>query len=152
VVFTFLVAMLVYVRAFLMVRRSLAMERAALRQQLAAYKRKPPRPKLNRCDRLFWIVVRRMWNNWSGALIRVKPDTVISWHDAGYRLFWRWRSRPRRLGRPKMAEEVRQLIRRMKRENPSWGAPHIDGELLQLGFDISEPTRTNARPVSGWFF
>jgi hypothetical protein len=138
--FTFLVAMLVYVRAFLMAWHSLAMEQAALRQQLAVYKRKHPRPKLNRCDRLFWVVVRRIWNNWSEALILVKPGRVISWHRAGYRLFWRWRSRPRRVGRPKMAEEVQQLIRQMKRENPSWGAPRIHGELLLLGFDISEPT------------
>ena len=136
----FLLAMLVYLRAFLMARHSLAMETAVLRQQLAVYKRKRPRPKLNQFDRLFWVVVRRMWNNWSEALILVKPDTVISWHRAGYRLFWRWRSRPRRVGRPKVAEEVRLLIRRIKRENPSWGAPRIHGELLLLGFDISEPT------------
>ena len=104
------------------------------------YKRKQPRPKLNRFDRLFWVVVRRIWTNWSEALILVKPDTVVSWHRAGYRLFWRWRSRPHRVGRPKVAEEVRQLIRRMKRENPRWGAPRIHGELLLLGFEISEPT------------
>ena len=81
-----------------------------------------------------------MWHSWSGALILVKPDTVVAWHRAGYRWFWRWRSRPQRVGRPRVAEEVRQLIRRMKRENPSWGAPRIHGELLLLGFDISEPT------------
>jgi hypothetical protein len=70
----------------------------------------------------------------------VKPDTVVGWHRAGFRLFWRLRSRARPLGRPKASEEVRQLIRRMKVDNPSWGAPRIHGELLQLGFDISEPT------------
>jgi putative transposase len=137
---TFLLAMLAYVRAFLMPRHSLAMETAALRQQLGVYKRKQPRPKLNQFDRLFWVVVRRVWNNWSETLILVKPETVISWHRAGYRLFWSWRSRPHRVGRPKVAEEVRHLIRRMKRENPTWGAPRIHGELLLLGFDISEPT------------
>jgi hypothetical protein len=104
------------------------------------YKRKQPRPKLNRFDRLFWVVVRRIWANWSEALILVKPDTVVSWHRAGYRLFWTWRSRRQRVGRPKVAEEVRDLIRRMKRENPMWGAPRIHGELLLLGFEISEPT------------
>jgi putative transposase len=121
-------------------RHSLAMETATLRQQLAVYKRKKPRPKLNQFDRLFWVVVRRVWNNWSEALVLVKPDTVVSWHRAGYRLFWRWRSRPHRGGRPKVAEEVRSLIGRMKKENSSWGAPRIHGELLLLGFDISEPT------------
>ena len=80
--------MLAYARAFFMPRHSLAMEIAALRQQLAVYKRKQPRPKLNAFDRLFWVVVRRVWNNWSEALILVKPDTVVSWHRAGYRLFW----------------------------------------------------------------
>src|SRR3954453_11764297 len=109
------------------------MEAAALRQQLAVYKRRQPRPKLNRFDRLFWVVVRRIWANWSEALILVKPDTVVSWHRAGYRLFWTWRSRRQRVGWPKVAEEVRDLIRRMKRENPMWGAPRIYGELLLLG-------------------
>jgi transposase InsO family protein len=137
---TFVVAMLVYVQAFLVTRHHLALETAALRQQLAVYKRKQPRPKLTRFDRLFWVMLRRVWNNWSEALILVKPDTVVSWHCSGYRLFWRCRSRTRRVGRPKVGEEVRQLIRRMKRENPTWGAPRIHGELVLLGFDISEPT------------
>jgi putative transposase len=65
---------------------------------------------------------------------------VVSWHRAGYRLFWTWRSRLQRVGRPKVAEEVRDLIRRMKRANPIWGAPRIHGELLLLGFEIPEPT------------
>jgi putative transposase len=86
------------------------------------------------------VVVRRIWTNWSEALILVKPDTVVSWHRAGYRLFWTWRSRHQLVGRPKVAEEVRNLIRRMQRENPMWGAPRIHGELLLLGFEISEPT------------
>jgi putative transposase len=81
---TVLSAMLAYVRAFLIARHRLAIEAAALRQQLAVYKRKQPRPKLNRFDRLFWVVVRRIWTNWSEALILVKPDTVVSWHRAGY--------------------------------------------------------------------
>jgi putative transposase len=98
------------------------------------------RPKLHRSDRLFWVLLRQIWTKWSEALILVKPDTVVSWHRAGYRLFWRWRSRPLLAGRPKVAEEIRQLIRRMRRENPTWGAPRIHGELLLLGFEISEPT------------
>ncbi|MFL6451678.1 MAG: hypothetical protein ACJ746_28975 [Bryobacteraceae bacterium] len=81
-----------------------------------------------------------MCNNWSEALLLVKPDTVVSWHRAGYRLFWTWRSRWQPVGRPQVAEEVRDLIRRMKRENPTWGAPRIHGALLALGFEISKPT------------
>jgi putative transposase len=73
------------------------------------------------------------------ALILVKPETVVSWHRAGFEWFWRWRSRPRRLGRPAISGEIRQLIRRMKAENPTWGAPRLHDELLHLGFAISEP-------------
>jgi hypothetical protein len=72
---TFLLGMLAYVRAFLVERHSLAMETAALRQQLAVYKRKQRRPKLNQFDRLFWVVIRRVWNSWREALVLVKPDT-----------------------------------------------------------------------------
>jgi putative transposase len=84
-------------------------------------------------------VLRRLWVDWLKALLLVRPDTVVSWHRAGFRMFWRWRSRPPRAGRPKVDPEIRQLIRRMKTENPTWGAPRIDGELLQLGFDIWNP-------------
>jgi putative transposase len=137
---TVIYAMLAYLRAFLIARHRLALEAVSLRQQLAVYKRRQPRSKLNGFDRLFWVVVRQIWTNWSEALILVKPETVVSWHRAGYRLFWKWRSRRRRPGRPKVTEEIRALIRRMKRENPTWGAPRIHGELLALGFEISEPT------------
>jgi len=109
-------------------------------KQLAVFQRKQSRPKLRRIDRLFWIVLRSLWPCWTESLIIVKPETVVSWHRAGFRLFWRWRSRSRNPGRPKIRSEIRQLIRRMKAENPSWGAPRIHGELLQLGFEISEST------------
>jgi hypothetical protein len=121
-------------------RHKLALEAVALSQQLAVFKRKQPRPKLDRLDRLFWIVLRRLWEGWSEALIIVKPETVVSWHRAGFRRFWRWRSQRRRPGRPQANAQIRQLIRRMKAENPTWGAPRIHGELLQLGFEIAEPT------------
>ena len=152
---TFLLAILTYVSAFVISRHRLALEAVALRQQLAVYKRKQPRPKLHRSDRLFWVALRRVWKNWSEALILVKPATLVAWHRAGYRLFWRWRSRPQRVGRPKVAGEVRHLIRRMKKENPSWGAPRIHGELLLLGFAISNASsasRRKTRPVSGLLF
>ena len=80
---TLLSAILAYVSAFVISRHHLALEAVALRQQLSVYKRKQPHPKLRRSDRVFWMIVRRMWNNWSEALILVKPDTVISWHRAG---------------------------------------------------------------------
>src|SRR3954454_4026226 len=109
----------------------------ALRQQLAALKRKRPRPPLTGFDRLFWITLRRFWPGWKTVLLIMKPDTVIGWHRAGFRLYWRWRSRPR-AGRPKIRSEVRDLIRRLANENPGWGAPKIHGELLKLGFELSE--------------
>jgi putative transposase len=137
---TLVTAMLAYLRGYLVSHHNLALEATALRQQLSVYKRKQPRPKLERFDRLFWVVLRRLWTHWYEALIIVKPDTVVSWHRAGFRLFWRWRSRPRQAGRPKVAGEIRQLIRRMRAENPTWGAPRIHGELPLLGFEICEPS------------
>jgi hypothetical protein len=133
-------AVIAYCRAFFIGRHRLGMEVAALRHQLVVFKRKQPRPRLCVCDRAFWVALRRLWPGWVNALVIVKPDTVVSWHRAGLRLFCRLRSRPRRLGRPNVSPEIRQLIRRMKSDNPSWGAPRIHGELLQLGFDVSEPT------------
>jgi hypothetical protein len=131
-------AIIAYIRAFFVPRHRLALEAAALRQQLAVFKRKQPRPRLHRLDRIFWTVLRRLYSGWADALILVKPETVVSWHRAGFRLFWRWRSR--QAGRPKIHKQIRDLIRRMKVDNPTWGAPRIHGELLHLGFKISEPT------------
>jgi putative transposase len=126
------------VGAYLVSRHQLGLEAAALRQQFVVFKRKQPRPRLGQIDRFFWVAIRRMWSGWAFALIIVKAETVVSWRRAGFRLFWRFRSR--RVGRPKISREIRALIRRMKADNPDWGAPRIHGELLPLGFDISEPT------------
>ena len=124
-------------RVFFQTRSDTALEILALRQQLAVLKRKRPRPQLNRLDRIFWTALRRYWSHWAEVLIIVKPETVVGWHRAGFRLYWRWRSRPGR-GRPKIAEEVRVLIRRLANDNPDWGAPKIHGELQKLGFVVSE--------------
>jgi putative transposase len=136
-------AIITYIRALFVTRHWLAFEAAALRQQLAVLKRKQPRPRISRVDRLFWTTLRRVYSRWADTLIIVKPETVVSWHRAGFRLFWRWRSR--QPGRPKVSGEIRELIRRMKAENPGWGAPRIHGELLQLGFNVSEPTVSRYR-------
>jgi hypothetical protein len=100
-------------------------------------KRKRPRPRLNPLDRLFWTALRQCWSRWTEVLVIVKPDTVIGWHRAGFRLFWRWRSRPRG-GRPKISREIRTLIQRLAQENRDWGAPKIHGELQKPGFVIAE--------------
>ena len=103
-------------------------------------KRKPPHPRLRIQDRIFWILLRRLWQGWSSVLVIVKPETVVAWHRAGFRLFWRLHSRPMSLGRPKIDAEVRFLIQRMVKENSTWGAPRIHGEPLNLGFEVSERT------------
>ena len=125
------------VRVFFRSRSDTALEILALRQQVAVLKRKRPRPKLNGLDRLFWTALRRCWSRWLDVLVIVKPETVIGWHRAGFRLYWRWRSRSRR-GRPTITEEIHGLIRRLAEENRDWGAPKIHGELQKLGFVVSE--------------
>ena len=114
------------------------LEKLALRQQLAVFKRKRPRPWLRQRDRLFWVLLASIWPDWRDALVIVKPATVIGWHRRGFKVFWTWKSRPRRAGRPRVPNEIRELIRRMCRENSLWGAPRIHGELLKLGIDVSE--------------
>src|SRR6516162_3326428 len=133
-------AMVAYLRTLFLPRHKLALGSRRSSPATRRLERKQPRPQLGRLDRLFWIVLRRLWEGWSEALIIVKPETVVSWHRAGFRGVWRWRSQRRRPGRPQVNSQIRQLIRRMKAENPTWGAPRIHGELLQLGFDVSEPS------------
>jgi transposase InsO family protein len=133
----FILSIFAVIRIFFRNRSDTALEVLALRQQVAVLKRKRPRPKLNRLDRLFWTALRQCWSRWTDVLVIVKPETVIGWHRAGFRLYWRWRSRPRR-GRPKITDEVRVLIRRLAEENQDWGAPKIHGELQKLGFVVSE--------------
>ena len=124
----------------------MAVEILALRQQVAVLKRRRPKPPLHPLDRLFWTILRATWSRWKDVLFIVKPETVVGWHRAGFQLYWRWKSRPRG-GRPRIAEEVRVLIRRLARENSDWGAPKIHGELQKLGFVLSE--RTVARYLRG---
>jgi hypothetical protein len=133
----FVLALLVALRVFFRTRRDTALEILALRQQVEVLKRKRPRPPLNSVDRLFWTTLRRIWSRWAEVLVIVKPETVVGWHRAGFRLYWRWRSRPHG-GRPKITDEVRSLIRRLAEEDPDWGAPKIHGELQKLGFVVSE--------------
>src|ERR1700680_4658966 len=126
--------------------RSLLLENLVLRQQLAVYKRRHPRPRPNLLDKLFWVVASQVWSDWKQFLIFVLPETVVQWHRAGFRLYWRVLSKVCRqcVGRRRISQEIRDLIFRMVAENPTWGAPRIHGELLLLGFGVSE------RTISRW--
>ncbi len=132
-----LLSVLAALRVLFRSRGDTALEVLALRQQVAVLKRQRPRPTLTRWDRLFWTGLRYMWPRWTNVLLVVKPETVIRWHRAGFRLYWRWRSRARP-GRPPITEEMQTLIGRLATENSTWGAPRIHGELLKLGFVVSE--------------
>src|SRR5436189_1168092 len=140
-----IISLLAAARVFFRSRSDTALEVLALRQQVAVLKRKRPRPPLNSLDRFFWTALQRLWSRWTDVLVIVKPETVIGWHRAGFRLYWRWRSRHRG-GRPRITSEIRGLIRRMAEENSAWGAPRIHGELQKLGYVVSE--RSIARYLS----
>ena len=125
--------------------RSLVLENLALRQQLTMYQRTRPRPAARGIDRLFWIGLRLAWPDWKSALVVVRPATVIAWHRRGLAWYWTHRSRPSG-GRPQVGADVRRLIREMAVTNLLWGAPRIHGELLKLGFDVSERTISRLMP------
>jgi putative transposase len=142
-------------RSAVRTRRELALENLALRQQLAVWKARQPRPRLMEMDRIFWIVLSRLWKNWRSSLQVVRPETVVRWHRRGFRLYWAWKSR-RRWGRPAIGRDLRDLIRQMSRANPLWGAPRIHGELLKLGLTVSQATvskymvRPRRPPSQAW--
>jgi hypothetical protein len=118
-------------------RASLELELVALRHQVTALRRqRPGHPRLFSTDRVLWVWLYRIWPQILNTMVLVKPATVVRWHRKGFRLYWRRRSR--RLGRPRMNREIRELIRKMSLANPLWGAPRIHGELLKLGIDVSQ--------------
>jgi len=145
-----------FLRAFIIGRAAAAVENLALRQQVAVFRQSGKRPRLRPRDRFFWVVLSRLWPNWRSALAIVQPETVIKWHRKGFKLFWRWKSMAGKPGRPSIEREVRDLIRRMSRENPTWGAPRIVSELALLGHDVAERTvakymvRTRKPPSQTW--
>jgi putative transposase len=119
-------------------RGDLVLENLLLRHQLAVRTRptRRRRARFRRPDTLLWVLVRRLRRDWRQHLVVVTPDTVVRWHRAGWRLYWRWRSRAP-VGRPRLSAEVRALIGRMSQENPLWGSERIRGELLKLGIAVS---------------
>ena len=115
-------------------------ENAALRRQLAVLQRKlGGRVQFTNSDRLFFIQLYRWFPSILKAITIIRPETVVRWHRSGFRRYWRWKSRSPG-GRPRIDAGLRALIRRMSLENRLWGAPHIHGELLKLGFEVAQST------------
>ena len=137
-------------------RCRLEAENLLLRHQLTvALQRGPPRLRLFGSDRALLICMTRLWPSLLGAVQVVQPETILRWHRAGFRMCWRWRSR-NRTGRPRIDRGLRDLIRRMSRENPLWGASRIHGELLMLGFEVAQSSvskymvRGGTPPSQNW--
>lgn len=137
---SFVHVVFVFLRTMLVSRSALAAENLALRQQLAVLERTAKRPRLRQRDRVFWVWLWRVWRNWRSVLVIVQPDTVVRRRRQGFRLYWRWKSRRGQVGRPRIERELRDLIRRICRENPTWGAPRIQSELRLLGYPVAEST------------
>jgi putative transposase len=137
-------------------RAALQAEILALRHQLAVFQKNAPRRlRLHRGDRLLWVVLYRFWSGWRRCLQMVEPDTVLRWHRRAFA--WHWTRESRRLpGRPAVAANIRDLIRRMRQANPLWGAPRIHGELLKLGIAVAQSTvakylpRPRKPPSQSW--
>jgi hypothetical protein len=114
------------------------LENLTLRHPLGVLRRSVKRPKLTTSDRLLWAWLCGAWNDWRSALVIVKPETVIASRRQGFRFFRTWKVRHAQPGRPPVSREIQELIHKMSRENPLWGAPRIHGELLKLGIDVGE--------------
>ena len=131
-------------------------ENAVLRHRLIVLKRRlHGRVRLTNNDRWFFIQLYRWFPSILKVLTIIRPETLVRWHRAGFRCYWRWKSRPQG-GRPQIDTELRGLIRRMSVENPLWGAPRIHGELLKLGFEIAQSSvakymvKRRGPPSQGW--
>src|SRR5438876_816361 len=145
-----------FVRALLVNSAAVSLENVVLRHQLAVLQRSVGRPRLRRRDRLFWVALSQLWAGWRASLLIVQPATVLAWHRQGFQLYWRWKSRCRSAGRPPLDLELRTLIRRMARENPTWGRRRIQAELRFLGYEVAGLTvaeymrRLSPRPSAPW--
>ena len=149
-------ALWLVLRAAVASRAALVAENLALQHQLLVLQRSAKRPKLCPLDRLLWVCLSKWWPNWRSALKIFQPDTVVKWHQQGFTLYWRWLSKPRKGGRPRIDPDIQDLIRRMAHDNPGWGAPRILSELLLLGYTVSQATvakympKTRKPPSQTW--
>jgi putative transposase len=152
----FVIGLWTLVRALFFGSATVALENLALRHQLGVLQRSVRRPRFSRRDRILWVWLSRLWTSWRSSLIIVQPATVLAWHRQGFQLYWRWKSKRSVLGRPKLNAEIRRLIRRLARENPTWGRRRIQAELALLGYQVAELTvakymlRASPRPSATW--
>src|SRR6476659_1796946 len=147
--FAIMHALGVFVADLFKSRCRLEAENLLLRHQLTiALRRAPPRLRLSGGDRAPLIWLRWLSPSLIDAVQVVQPETVLRWHRAGFKMFWRWKSR-HRAGRPRIDRGLRDLIRRTSRENPLWGASRIHGELLMLGFEVAQSTVSKYMARSG---
>ena len=123
----------------------LQLEIVFLRKQLEILTRTSAKARLRPSDRFFFSTMTDVFGSWKETLMMIKPETVIRWHQQGFRLYWRWKRR-HRSGRPNIPQPQIDLIKQMANDNPLWGAPRIHGEMLKLGFDISESTVVRYMP------
>jgi len=137
-------------------RCRLEAENLFLRHQLnIALRRAPPRRRLRGSDPALLVWMTQLWPSLLAAAQVVEPETILRWHRAGWKAFWRWKSR-KRAGCPKIDRGLRDLIQRMSKENPLWGASRIHGELLMLGFAVAQSTvskymvRAGRPPSQSW--
>src|SRR6266850_3437597 len=131
-------------------------EHAVLRHQLIALRRRlHGRVRLTNQDRWFLIRLYRWFPSILQVLTIIRPETLVRWHSAGFRCYWRWKSLPLG-GRPQIETVLRVLIRRMSVENPLWGSPRIHGELVKLGFEVAQSSvakymvKRRGPPSQGW--
>jgi transposase InsO family protein len=153
-----------WVAAVFQSKQDLATEVVALRSQLALYqqmvaKQNLPKPRSTPAFRGLWVLLSKYWPKWQDAICLVKPETVMRWHRAGFRIFWRYKSR-RKVGRPTVSTEMRRLIRKIAAENPLWSPERIHDQLVSLGYDppspntirkyLPKPTRDMSKSSQTW--
>ncbi len=150
------IALWTFLRALVSGSAAIALENLALRHQLAVLRRSVRRPRLLWRDRILWVWLSRVWASWRSSLVIVQPATILAWHRQGFQLYWRWKSKTNPVGRPRLDAAIRHLIRRLARENPTWGCRRIQAELALLGHEVAELTvakymhRTSPRPSPTW--
>ncbi len=137
---SWLTQLLALINALVADRTRLALENAALRQQIIVLKRSVKRAKIEDSDRIIWILMRRMLDTWRDTLMIVEPETVIKWHRKGFGYYWHRKSQRGKSGRPPIAPDIIELIKRMSKDNVTWGAPRIQSELALLGHEVAEST------------